>query len=169
MEGGGGGEGEQAGGGCELRHAGGYLPHLARISIGQDRKYTIEGSSATDKDYPINTKKWHTHQCLSRKFHTSDVGTVKIEGRLDKEKRATMHLCLGACWGSAGSNFCPLPSTTAGICASLDSRVRGLPTCAQVSGTERSGPTTASELLVHKCDVHTWDASFCSARSSVGT
>lgn len=29
---------------------------MATISIGQDRKYTIEGSSATDKDYPIKTK-----------------------------------------------------------------------------------------------------------------
>lgn len=56
----GGEEGVQAGGGYELRHAGGYLPRLARISIGQDRKYTIEGSSATDKDYPINTNKWQT-------------------------------------------------------------------------------------------------------------
>lgn len=90
-----GGEGEQAGGGYELRHAGGYLPHLARISIGQDRKYTIEGSSATDKDYPINTKNGkQANQCLSRKFHRSDVGTVKIGGRLDKEKKAAMHLCL---------------------------------------------------------------------------
>lgn len=33
-----------------------YIPCLATISIGQDRKYTIEGSSATDKDYPIKTK-----------------------------------------------------------------------------------------------------------------
>lgn len=54
---GGGKEGAQAGGGYELRHAGGYIPRLATISIGQDRKYTIEGSSATDKDYPTNTKK----------------------------------------------------------------------------------------------------------------
>lgn len=54
-------EGAQAGGGYELRHAGGYIPRLATISIGQDRKYTIEGSSATDKDYPTNTnKKWQT-------------------------------------------------------------------------------------------------------------
>lgn len=49
-------EGAQAGGGYEGRHAEGYIPHLATISIGQHRKYTIEGSSATDKDYPINTK-----------------------------------------------------------------------------------------------------------------
>lgn len=33
-----------------------YIPCLATISIGQDRKYTIEGSSATDKDYPIENK-----------------------------------------------------------------------------------------------------------------
>lgn len=37
-------------------HAEEYIPCLATISIGQDRKYTIEGSSATDKDYPIKTK-----------------------------------------------------------------------------------------------------------------
>lgn len=29
-------------------HAVGYIPCLATISIGQDRKYTIKGSSATD-------------------------------------------------------------------------------------------------------------------------
>lgn len=40
----------------KVRHAVGYIPCLATISIGQDRKYTIEGSSATDKDYPIKTK-----------------------------------------------------------------------------------------------------------------
>ena len=49
-------EGAQAGGGFKVRHAVGYIPCLATISIGQDRKYTIEGSSATDKDYPIKTK-----------------------------------------------------------------------------------------------------------------
>ncbi len=49
-------EGAQAGGGYEVWHAVGYIPCLATISIGQDRKYTIEGSSATDKDYPIKTK-----------------------------------------------------------------------------------------------------------------
>ena len=40
----------------KVRHAVGYIPCLATISIGQDRKYTIEGSSATDKDYPMKTK-----------------------------------------------------------------------------------------------------------------
>lgn len=49
-------EGAQAGGGYEVQHAVGYIPRLATISIGQDRKYTIEGSSATDKDYPMKTK-----------------------------------------------------------------------------------------------------------------
>jgi len=39
-------------------HAEEYIPCLATISIGQDRKNTIEGSSATDKDYPIKTK-WY--------------------------------------------------------------------------------------------------------------
>ena len=40
-------------------HAGNveYIPCLATISIGQDRKNTIEGSSATDKDYP-KKQKW---------------------------------------------------------------------------------------------------------------
>lgn len=36
-------------------HAVGYIPRLATISIRQHRKYTIEGSSGTDKDYPIKT------------------------------------------------------------------------------------------------------------------
>lgn len=49
-------EGAQAGGSYKVWHAVGYIPCLATISIGQDRKYTIEGSSATDKDYPIKTK-----------------------------------------------------------------------------------------------------------------
>lgn len=46
----------QVGGRYDVRHAVGYIPRLATISIGQDRKYTIEGSSATDKDYPTKTK-----------------------------------------------------------------------------------------------------------------
>lgn len=40
----------------EGRHAVRYIPRLATISIGQHRKYTIEGSSATDKDYPMKTE-----------------------------------------------------------------------------------------------------------------
>lgn len=43
-------------GGYGVRHAEGYIPCLATISVGQDRKYTIEGSSATDKDYPMKNK-----------------------------------------------------------------------------------------------------------------
>lgn len=42
--------------GMKKLHAEEYIPCLATISIGQDRKNTIEGSSATDKDYPIKTK-----------------------------------------------------------------------------------------------------------------
>lgn len=42
--------------GIKKLHAEEYIPCLATISIGQDRKNTIEGSSATDKDYPIKTK-----------------------------------------------------------------------------------------------------------------
>lgn len=45
------GEGWEAGN-KEGLHAEEYIPCLATISIGQDRKNTIEGSSATDKDYP---------------------------------------------------------------------------------------------------------------------
>lgn len=47
-----GGEGKGRGKDEEGLHAEEYIPCLATISIGQDRKNTIEGSSATDKDYP---------------------------------------------------------------------------------------------------------------------
>lgn len=40
---------------------------MATISIGQDRKYTIEGSSATDKDYPIKKNGKQANQYLSDK------------------------------------------------------------------------------------------------------
>lgn len=73
-------EGAQAGGGLEVRHAVGYIPCLATISIGQHWKYTIEGSSATDKDYPIETKNGRrADQHLSDSIHKFKVWSSKNE------------------------------------------------------------------------------------------
>lgn len=89
-------EGAQAGGSYEVQHAVGYIPCLATISIGQDRKYTIEGSSATDKDYPIKTKngkKKQANQCLSDKIHRS-----KLEGKNKNEREwAEMSVSVSVC------------------------------------------------------------------------
>lgn len=71
-------EGAQAGGGLEVRHAVGYIPCLATISIGQHWKYTIEGSSATDKDYPIETRNGRrADQHLSDSIHKFKVWSSK--------------------------------------------------------------------------------------------
>lgn len=104
-------EGAQAGGSYEVQHAVGYIPCLATISIGQDRKYTIEGSSATDKDYPIKTKNGKKNKLINVYLirSTGQSWRVKIRMRENELKCQCQCQCVlfwvkSVVWG--GKQWC---------------------------------------------------------------
>lgn len=67
-----------------------YIPCLATISIGQDRKYTIEGSSATDKDYPTENKTKQKRRQMA--FLTSD-WQVQVRSSHKRERTSLERKC----------------------------------------------------------------------------
>lgn len=80
--------------GYKVRHAVGYIPCLATISIGQDRKYTIEGSSATDKDYPIKKNGKQANQYLSDKIHRLKLERVCSKHKNEENELKRQYECL---------------------------------------------------------------------------
>lgn len=70
---------------------------MATISIGQDRKYTIEGSSATDKDYPIKTKNGKKKKKQANQYLSDKIHRLKLESKNTNEENELKRQCQCEC------------------------------------------------------------------------